>query len=220
MWIYLTLLAVQVLAYSIIGSKLLINLIDKKKKEAKKNLKRGLILFLFSGFFFSILPGSNIFWWPFNRINELTYTNSILGKPIHLGTPVYEFESNPTFNGDGFSYAEYKLSENNASYFKSPKDNFFTDYPKKGIRDDWQIRTWTTTPLKETDQNAFNFISVYDMYSDYKVDSHYNLEEILKEEGNIYSYRYYLHRDQHFGNIDFYIISPNKRLIILINHNT
>lgn len=197
------------------------NLVEKKQSELKQNLKRGLVLVIFSGFFFQVLPGSNIVWWPINTIRDLSDTKTILGKSIYLGSAQNSFNTPPTFNGDGYSYYEYKLSERQTHHFNSPPQEFFNRYPKLGIREDWKITHWTKSPLEEKDEPAFQFAR-----SRGNIEGNEKIVKLLNEPGNYYSYRFYNNNQDYsngsmyISNVDFYIISPKERLLIIINHNT
>jgi len=220
-YLFIILLGAQVCGYTILAFQLLQNVVERKKEQVILTIKRGLALMLFSGFFFQILPGSNIIWWPVNTIFDLSFTKTILGKSIYLGQPHKKIESEPSFNGDGYSYSEYELSNRQSKYFIDPPNKFFKVYPKKGIREDWKISKWTKTPLREKDQAAFDFA-----LSDSNNETDLKLKKIIKESENFYSYRYYnnsqdySHESKYISNVDFYIISPSGNILIVINHNT
>lgn len=81
----------------------------------------------------------------------------------------------------------------------------------------WQAEFWKKTPFKKSEQKFLDFAhSSLDTLD-------FELEDLLNEKGNYYGYEYYIHN---FGerelvaDIDFYIICPNRKIMVKINHNT
>lgn len=186
------------------------NFVEKKYTEVKKNLKQLVFLALFSGLFFQILPGSNIFWWPINTINDLTYTKSIFGQSIYLGSSKYIFDTGPSFSGDGYSYEEFQLSDKQIKSLSNPSKDFFIKYPQERKGTNWKTNRWSKTPM-----NLDNFQYLQALTRD-SMTSVYNLEELLSESGNFYAYKH-----SSLGmNISFYLLCPAKNLLIFINYNS
>ena len=218
MWIFLIFLLIQVIGYPLVGFKLIRSLFKKDRTNVKKNSIWFIGLLIFSGLVFEILPGSKLFWWPMEAIESKSYTKNLMGISFVLPEPIYELNSERHFNGDGSSFSIYKLDEKITKKIMNSDSTFFSLYPKKGIRDDWELKTWNKTPLKTDDTDAFHFAS----YAENK--SEYNLEELLNEKGNYYAFKYYKHSfsngSDHILNVDFYVISPKRNILISINVNT
>lgn len=111
--------------------------------------------------------------------------------------------------GEGYTLDIYKFSEETADYFMEPDSSFFSDYPNNnnlGIK-------WTPTPVKNSDIEILEFATpVYVGWKGKVVQWQDNIREIATRKGSYYAYK-------RKGGTDFYIISPEDRLVILINHN-
>lgn len=213
-WVFLLFLLIQLVGYTVVGMKLLLAITRKNKPAINKNAGWLLILLIFSGLVLKKLPGSDLFYWPFEVIDSKIYTKNLTNKSFILKKPIHEWDSERHFNGDGSSIAIYPLSEELSSYFSKPDSIFFKDYPKKGIRNDWEVSNWTETPLKKEHFSAFSFVSYLNDKS-----SDYNLEELLNDSGNYYSFYFYQHYE-FYGNVDFYILCPKEKILIVMNQNT
>lgn len=204
--------------YFIIGYETFKAFRRKEKGKAYKLLILLLVLILVPGFYLRILPGSHFFWKPIEKAEERNYNLELTGFEFNNEDLIYKYESERFFNGDGYSICIYKIDDATAKYFKMPNDEFFIKYPKTSLRNHWKSVFWKSTPFNPNEQKFLDFA-----HSPLK-ELDYELEDLLNEEGNYYGYQYYLHnynKDKStIGNIDFYIISPSRKLIVKINHNT
>ena len=214
MWIYSLLILLQIIIYSILLGRL-VKYNSKRDNDSYKRILLGLLfLFIFSGFFFKMLPGSKTIWSPIVSIQDKAYTKRITGIPFKLNDPLKKLDAEPSFNGDGFSYYIYALPEEDANYFKEPDSSFYLQFPKDESRTDWKTNRWTSTPLLSKDMLALNFIN-----SDPN-SRPLNISKILTEKGNYYAYHIRYHEKDSVGDIDFFVISPKRKVIIIINHYT
>ena len=111
--------------------------------------------------------------------------------------------------GEGYTLDIYKFNEETAKYFKNPDKEFFNSLPKKELTD---IK-WTKTPIKENESEILEFVTpTYGGWKGEIVDRQNFIRQIANQPGAYYSY-------QHSGSTNFYLIAPEKRLVILINHN-
>ena len=111
--------------------------------------------------------------------------------------------------GEGYTLDIFKFSEETAEYFKNPKKEFFDSFPTKEFAD---IR-WTRTPVKENEQEILEFATpTYGGWKGQIIDRQDFIRQIANQPGAYYSY-------DDGGSTNFYLIAPNKRLVILINHN-
>lgn len=176
-----------------------------------------LALILIPGYYFKLLPGSDFLWKPIDERKEKKYNHEITGLEFNLENPIYEYETERDFNGDGYSIWIFKLDDISANYFLYPDDDFFSKFPNVKIRNHWESEFWKSTPILENENSFFSF-------ANHQVEGmKFSLKELINEEGNYYAYQYYIHNysgDIRIGNIDFYIICPKRKLFIHINHNT
>lgn len=111
--------------------------------------------------------------------------------------------------GEGYSLDIYKFSEETANYFKNPDNDFLENFPTKEFAD---IK-WTKTPVKENEQKILEFVTpTYGGWKGEIIDRQDFIRQIANQSGAYYSY-------DDGGSTNFYLIAPDKRLVILINHN-
>ena len=202
-----------VLTYPIWALKMYRALRSKNKPKFYKFSVILIVLILIPGFYWKLLPGSNLFWNPIEKSEERNYNVELTGFEFNDGELIYEYETERAFNGDGYSIWIYKIDDQTAKYFENPKAEFFTKYPSAELRSHWETEYWKKTPFDKQEKKFLDF--AYSTLDELE----FELEDLLYEKGNYYAYKYYMHR-YGIGNIDFYIICPNRKLIVQINHNT
>jgi len=217
MLIILLLTLAILISYPVIGVKMIMAYRKKEKRRLKKLAILLTVLILLPGFFFRVLPGSDLLWAPYDHYQDRAFYQELTGLEFNDEGIFFEHDSERSFNGDGYSISIYKLDQKTANYFKSPPAAFFKKHPHLGIRTDWQIQHWKRTPIDTSEQQFLDFAHSSLPTLDFE------LQDLLNEKGNYYAYRYYMstpsNRDEYVNNIDFYIICPKRKLLIDINHN-
>ena len=66
-----------------------------------------LALVLIPNYYFRIIPGTDFLYIPFDAIEERHYNFEITGHEFNLDKPIYEYETERAFNGDGYSIWVY-----------------------------------------------------------------------------------------------------------------
>ncbi|OUS19110.1 hypothetical protein A9Q93_02750 [Nonlabens dokdonensis] len=217
LFILLSTLVIFIL-YPIVAYRIYKSIRAKEKKRSYRLTFLMLFLLVLPNILWRTLPGSDIIWYPVDWVMIRNYNYELTGLKFSNGESVYKNESERAFNGDGYSINIYKLDDEVAQYFMSPNEDFFNNYPKRGIRDDWQITHWKKTPHNQSEKGfvGFAYSQLYDL--------NFELEDLLIEEGNYYAYKHDMYDvfdpDYYRGNIDFYIICPKRKIIVKINHNT
>ncbi len=171
-----------------------------KKKSFVIQVSILTILLIFLTWQLQIFPLSKNFYIQ-NRTTELT------GKKF-WSWEEFDYEE-ISVRGEGYTLDIYKFSEETAEYFKNPEKEFFDNLPTKEFAD---IR-WTRTPVKENEQEILEFVTqTYVGWKGAIVDRQDFIRQIANRPGAYYSY-------DDGGSTNFYLIAPDKRLVILINHN-
>lgn len=201
-----------ILAYGIVRG------IRKKNKKHVIVLSSVLLaLILIPGYFLRILPGSNFLWKPYDRYQERQHNFQLTGFEFNEGISIYKYETERAFNGDGYSIWINKINDETVEYFKNPSTDFFKQYPSKSIRSDWQHEVWKRTPFNKEEKKFLDFAH----HS--LTELEFELEDLLNENGNYYSYQYKMLEPSDgksmVWNIDFQIICPKRKMIVTINHN-
>ena len=174
----------------------------------------GLTIFLlWVGLEFGAVPGSSAY-------KSCYYTRRWFGKAMLLGSPRFNYDSERSFTGDGYSIDVYDISDSFAAWAASPPADFSTSYPvNPGFRSHWKSTTWHKTPIPSEELKFLDF--ALDVYtSDPKLAAARSLlEKLANEPGNHISIRYFMHGD-YVGDVDFFLLSPSEKVFILVNHNT
>ncbi|MFT5777286.1 MAG: hypothetical protein ACI837_000217 [Crocinitomicaceae bacterium] len=213
--LFLTLICL--ISYPIFGYKIVMALINNEKKEVRRLLIMLSVFILLPGFYWRALPGSNLLWAPIDRIYDIKHNVKLTGFGFDDGDLLYEYQSERSFHGDGYSIWIQQLDQRSISYFQKPDSTFFKNYPSDELRKGWQIEQWKKTPLDSSENQFFDFAHTSLPSLDFE------LEDLLNEQGNYYAYYFHLHKFNESNiilNIDFHIICPKRKLLVHINHNT
>ena len=148
------------------------------------------------------------------------YTHDLFGRSFALGSPRLSYHSSRAFNGDGYSVEVFDTSETLAGWVSSPPPEFTTTYPvRPSYRSHWSGVHWRQTPISADDQKFLEFaLGEYADSNDLKAAKEL-LERLAKEPGHYFAYFYYMH-GEYVGDLDFFLISPSKRVFISLNSNT
>lgn len=148
------------------------------------------------------------------------YLANLYGTKVTLGKPLFSYDSERSFNGDGYSITIYELPDSIRQRFSSADETLLSEFPKRpGYRKHWQSERWRRTPFEARFAKYLKFaLSEYSPTSG--LESQFaEIRKILAEEGRFYSFFYNQHDDRP-GDADFFIIDlPGNRLYV-INHNT
>jgi hypothetical protein len=121
---------------------------------------------------------------------------------------VLNFED-PSVRGEGYSLKVYRFSNETVKYFNNPDSTFFKDFPL------YSDIKWKKTPIDSNEYKILDFVTMtYGHFSDEIIKYQNIVRKIVTTKDAFYSYSM-----GKSGNVNFYIIYPTDRLIILIYHN-
>jgi len=188
-----------------------------KANEKGKAIRSAItfLLLVWLGLTVGVLPGSGM-------LKDLKFSIGNTGRAFLLGTPSMQYHSERGLNGDGYSISVYELSDRTAAYFESPDEEFFeTSLSMSWRRSGWTPSKWRETPARPNP----HYLNIRTLVT--PRDAGYELSELFHEiweqPGNYYAYRANLFEREegtHIGDIDLYLISPDKKVFIKINSNT
>lgn len=173
--------------------------------------------FYFEGMIFAVIIGMiawNLGIFPMSRnlyVKEIS--EKITGKSF-WSKKEFSFDE-ISFRGKGYSLDIFKFNDEIAQYFRSPDKDFFENYPKElEYRSNWERVTWKKTPVIESEQiyleNATPYYANWSKKKKVKMDFVRNL---ANTNGGLYAF------NTKNADVDFFIISPEEKLIVIINHN-
>lgn len=151
---------------------------------------------------------------PLSRTNDFrNKTEELTGKEFWSWND-FRYEEY-SVRGEGFSFEIYKLKPEIAKYFENPPNSFFENYPT----DTYSLTKWGKTPIRDCEMEILEFLTpVYGNWNDNnkrEIEEKQNLvKEIALENGSFYVIDTIIMKDA-----TIYLISPEKKLIIWINHN-
>lgn len=114
------------------------------------------------------------------------------------------------FRGEGYTIEIFEFDDEVAEYFMNPNADFFEKYPLElEYRENWTRNTWKKTPVIESEVQYLEHATPRKGEIIQQINF---VKDLAKKEGSFYAYNT-------GGDIDFFIISPSEKLIIMINHN-
>lgn len=165
-----------------------------------------------------IFPGST---WYYERKSNKELT----GLSFSTDKLLYCHKSERSFNGDGYSISVYSLDEKTAKSFQNPEIIFFENFPiKSDPRKKWQNKHWGKSPIKDDEKIyldfALNEFNPHNKSEAQKLSDTFSyILKIMNQPGVYYAYNFN-GKGTFVGDIDFFIISPTDKKLIIINHNT
>ena len=112
------------------------------------------------------------------------------------------------------------------AYFMKPDSLFFSQYPLAGeYRTHWNRQPWKQGPFDDNFQEYLHFaLSIGSPENEHKIYFRENwlgrIRSMLARGTCLYAFNYKESPpDSYPTNVDFYIISPREKILIIINHN-
>jgi len=154
-------------------------------------------------------------------LGERVSTEETSGRFLPLGEPLFEYDSERSFLGDGYSFSVYSLPEKIRRQFLNAPPLFFSEFPKRpAYRKGWQTGFWREAPVDPALQKYADFAFAE------SVDDGGRLEREIKMAKNALLHRgtFYAFFEKSYGdnvsNIDMFIVDLTKGRIYIINLNT
>jgi hypothetical protein len=150
------------------------------------------------------------------------YLDGLYDAEVELGTPIFEYDSDRSFNGDGYSFSVYELPANIRQRFEAADDRLLTEYPKHpSYRNHWQFEQWREAPFDDKFKEYLDFaLSSYDEGNASELTKHFvAIRSALQRKGTFYAL-FYNRPSGHVGDVDFFIVDLSEGRLYSINHNT
>ena len=152
---------------------------------------------------------------PFSKNFHIKEQTELLTGKKFWSWKIYDYEELGV-RGEGYTIDIFEFNDEMAEYFKNPDSNFFEKYPiELDYRKNWTRNTWKETPVIESELEYLEHSTPH--YGGWKgeiVEQMKFVRKLANKEGSFYAYN-----NRGENNVDFFIICPNKKLIIMINHN-
>lgn len=150
------------------------------------------------------------------------YLAGLYDCDVTLGPAVYEYDSDRSFNGDGYSFSVYELPYTIGQRFESVDHRLLTEYPKHpSYRNRWSFERWREAPSDDKFKEYLDFaLSSYDSGNAPELTAHFrSIRNALARKGTYYAIFYY-RPSNHIENIDLFIVDLVEGRLYSINHNT
>lgn len=150
------------------------------------------------------------------------YLDGLYDADVELGPAIFEYDSDRSFNGDGYSFSVYELPAKIRKRFESVDDRLLTEYPKHpSYRNHWQFEHWREAPYDDNFKEHLDFaLSSYDSGKASGLSLHFEaIRKALGRKGTYYALFYY-RPGGYIANIDLFIVDLVEGRLYSINHNT
>ena len=150
------------------------------------------------------------------------YLVGLYDAEVELGPAIFEYDSDRSFNGDGYSFSVYDLPAKIRKRFELVDDRLLTEYPKHpSYRNHWQFEHWREAPFDEKFKEHLRFaLSSNDSDKASGLYLHFEaIRKALGRKGTYYALFYYK-PGEYIGDIDLFIVDLVEGRLYSINHNT
>lgn len=150
------------------------------------------------------------------------YLDGLYDTNVDLGTPVFEYHSARSFNGDGYSISVYEVPSSIRTRFDSADERLLTEFPKHpSYRDHWNFEPWHEAPFDTKFEAYLDFaLSRYDADRAPGLAGQFEAIRLsLQRQGTYYAFFHHFAGD-YPGDIDLFIVDLVGGRVYLINHNT
>lgn len=150
------------------------------------------------------------------------YLVGLYDTEVEFGPAIFEYDSERSFNGDGYSFSVYDLPTKIRKRFESADDRLLKGYPKHpSYRNHWQFEYWREAPYDDKFKEHLDFaLSSYDSGKASGLSLHFEaIRKALGRKGTYYALFYYK-PGRYIGDIDFFIVDLVEGRLYSINHNT
>lgn len=146
----------------------------------------------------------------------------IYGTEVELGSAIFKYDSERSFNGDGYSFSVYELPDSVRTRFEAADQNLLSSYPEKpDYRSDWKVVRWRESPLDPGYREYLDFaLSSYDRDQAAALSPHFDRIRLALSRGGIFYAFFHKDHGDHAGNIDLFIVDLKEARLYEINHNT
>lgn len=185
----------------------------------KKRWRRAIFQAAIPIVFFAILAGVSVLCE--SKIKS-DYLVGLFDTEVKLAEPLFQYDSERAFNGDGYSIEVYELPEAIRKRFESVDERLLAEFPKHpSYRNHWKFEPWREAPLEEKFQDHLNFaLSGFDSDHEAEIAAHYNsIRKALHRRGTYYAF-FYNSPSKHIGDIDFFVVDLVEGRLYIINCNT
>jgi hypothetical protein len=154
--------------------------------------------------FFGLLTSTSIL----NGKAHSEYLTGLFDAQIRLGSTIYEYSSQRSFTGDGYSLSVYEIPKVVRARFDAADEQLLTEHPKlPSYRSHWNAERWREAPLAEAFQKYLEFaLSHYDSTRAPELKVHFSsIREAVSRDRVFYSFFHHDHGSRP-ANIDLFIL--------------
>jgi hypothetical protein len=150
------------------------------------------------------------------------YLSGVYDAEVKLGPAIFEYDSERSFNGDGYSLSVYELPAGLRKRFESVDDRLLTEYPKRpSYRNHWKFEHWREAPFDDKFKEHLDFaLSSCDSGKAPGLSSRFeSIRKAMARKGTFYAF-FYNDPGGYIGDIDLFIVDLVEGRLYSINHNT
>ncbi|MBK1881114.1 hypothetical protein JIN85_01740 [Luteolibacter pohnpeiensis] len=127
----------------------------------------------------------------FKTKDHQTYLAGLFDTEVELAVPVYDYDSERSFNGDGLSFAVYELPATIRTRFENADLRLLSEFPKRpNYRNRWEFEHWRQTPSAPEFKEYLKFARApHEIDNVEQLKEHFEaMETALKQKGSYYAF--------------------------------
>lgn len=158
----------------------------------------------------------------YDRYSHQRDQDGVFACDANFGNAMYGYDSDRSFNGDGYSLTVYVLPDSIRKRFQSVDQELTTEFPKcPDYRDDWDTVHWREAPFDPAYEKYISFaLHAYNGDGDSGLAAQQaRAFAAINKKGAYYAFFKYDHGDSP-GNIDLFIVDIEDGMVYIINLNT
>lgn len=165
-----------------------------------------------------LLYGGAMLWWKWDGEREAAaFHEGLFGVKGRFPDPLFAFNPQREFNGDGYSLEVFPLPPEVRTQFEHFAAAQMAGRPKRPeYRSHWKQVDWQPSPLRAEDKQYLDFVLPNAAET---TEQCMQIRQVLTKPGAYYGYFYYGHEGW-LGDVDFFIVDLDGGRIYLINLNT
>ena len=160
--------------------------------------------------------------WVLQTVDNRRYYRGLFDAKVSLRKPLFRYNSERSFQGDGYSISVFEMPARIRNRFESADDRLLSEFPKHPeYRDHWSFERWRGSPFDEKFTQYLDFaLSSYDSENEPDLEAHFAAIRRALNGGKAY-YSFSFHGTGWLpSDIDFFVVDLERNRLYLINHNT
>jgi len=157
-----------------------------------------------------------------SKIEYVRYLEELFDTPVKFSNSIYSYDSERSFNGDGFSICVYDIPDSIRKRFASADKRLLSEFPHRpSYRSHWKTLTWKQAPFNPALDKFLGFaLSSYDADRTKGLSAQFSAIRTALSRSNTFYAIFYNDPGKYIGDIDLFVVDLDDGKLYFINHNT